>query len=129
MRISDWSSDVCSSDLLAPHMHCILSCLLSAMRPRLFRKGAGGGHGRQLGGRAAVYGDHLAADEPGGVRREEGDHRSDILRLAQIGKGGMALVHIDQLLRQEPLDAFGQDHGRRSEEHTSELQSLMRHLY
>src|SRR3546814_15114125 len=25
---------------LAPHMHCILSCLLSAMRPRLFRKGA-----------------------------------------------------------------------------------------
>src|SRR3546814_2022767 len=101
MRISDWSSDVCSSDLggnLAPDPD-------TRLRPCGRRKGAGFGgerchplspDGRRLlrpenGGRCRCSGrDHRARDEPPGTA---------------------------------PLVAG------RSEEHTSELQSLMRISY
>src|SRR3546814_1878602 len=79
MRISDWSSDVCSSDLL---------------NPLLFR--AATDHGHHLNLTAVRY-------------LVEGQHR-----------------HIRQMLAQELEQRPAHE---RSEEHTSELQSLMRISY
>src|SRR3546814_4908599 len=108
MRISDWSSDVCSSDLVtgtgfeqplpSPRLRSrhpgrqLLGGLGAAARPR---DAAAGGRGRLRGG---------------GDRRRL--HRPD--RCAQPGGGA----------RRRRDGA-----GCRSEEHTSELQSLMRISY
>src|SRR3546814_6919134 len=101
MRISDWSSDVCSSDLAQRDV--VLDSLLL----------------------------QLAADQAGGERRRV-DRHAEIER--EIGqRPDMVLVPVgdDDALQTVEL-AFdeaeiGQDH--RSEEHTSELQSLMRISY
>src|SRR3546814_6631887 len=79
MRISDWSSDVCSSDL---------------NRPPAFLAGHRRLHGQFLERRAR--------------------------RQAEPQRALLALV---------PADALADDVGKRSEEHTSELQSLMRISY
>src|SRR3546814_1741665 len=90
MRISDWSSDVCSSDLTA-----------------------------------AGEGDALLHDVGGqlGRRLVEGD-------LHRIGDGGHRLLHRLTDLLGGGDDRLGQARDEvRSEEHTSELQSLMRISY
>src|SRR3546814_6478684 len=103
MRISDWSSDVCSSDLfglvllhdralfLRQHLG------LDLIDAELARNG--------LGGRPVVAGEH---DDPQAVR-------------AELPYG----------LRRGLLDRVrdADQAGDRSEEHTSELQSLMRISY
>src|SRR3546814_4232827 len=104
LRISDWSSDVCSSDLIAHHQY----------------------------GRSCVAGEEPAA----GVR--------DLIDMAGVEPG--ALPHAFTLQLQELgigvadagyIGQLGEILGRRiaaalivrSEEHTSELQSLMRTSY
>src|SRR3546814_7861602 len=107
MRISDWSSDVCSSDLPAIGLH----------------------DRRQPLPRGKIV---LRHPDPDRVRRH---------RLHPVIEFGVAHL-TQQLLRvsgaNEPLvdqrDAVGMecdasDRGDRSEEHTSELQSLMRISY
>src|SRR3546814_9952896 len=98
MRISDWSSDVCSSDL-------------------------------GLGGRGAVPLDHLPILAP--------PQRLRFGPLRGRGRGGLQQADADggaqagvRGIRGHPADvpAVGAA-GRRSEEHTSELQSLMRISY
>src|SRR3546814_5278937 len=91
MRISDWSSDVCSSDLGAPG--------------RL-------GDGR-LVGRAASDLDVLQVDVRGDV---------------DPGPGGRNL-HLDRERRGREYHVSPFRGRVRSEEHTSELQSLMRTSY
>src|SRR3546814_1233627 len=92
MRISDWSSDVCSSDLRyakkAPDVSDILPTVRSrgVLQPLIVRPNCGPG----------------AFEIVAGSRRWTAN--------------GIAL-------------AEGIDHGPRSEEHTSELQSLMRISY
>src|SRR3546814_9178260 len=86
MRISDWSSDVCSSDLRARHAAGDVA----------------GGHriGADFPRRADHRHGHAGGQRGGGLRRHAG------------------------------APAPGQEHSRgRSEEHTSELQSLMRISY
>src|SRR3546814_4628980 len=102
MRISDWSSDVCSSDLddvrligAQPHQ-----CLGRAAERRLV-VGEGG----------AQRSDHL-----GGESRPKVDH---------FGNRAAAAVEFDPV-GGDSMDPVGVD---RSEEHTSELQSLMRISY
>src|SRR3546814_4749240 len=100
MRISDWSSDVCSSDL----------------------------HGRAAAGRRrqgqALRAAQLAGDDPPAVRRFAGPgdrHRDPGARDPDPAPAP----------ERDPVPAHGavvRDH-RRSEEHTSELQSLMRISY
>src|SRR3546814_9611835 len=104
MRISDWSSDVCSSDLHEP--------------PELGEK-------------------HRKADEGGGEERhlhvgEEhlGERGED---QAPLMLGDAVLQHhVGQRLGQiredrlREVEADAENHKQRSEEHTSELQSLMR---
>src|SRR3546814_9712652 len=101
MRISDWSSDACSSDLL---------CLAAqgarrrrrAQSPRPDRRN-GAGHQRREPQRRHIVGQEGAAARPAA------QHLADHPRIA---------VAIAVLSRQF-----------RSEEHTSELQSLMRSSY
>src|SRR3546814_10722778 len=127
MRISDWSSDVCSSDLG-----------FRLIGPPLF------GRGHDLFAPHAV--EHLGK---GGLIRvgEAGPRRFDHqrLRMAMEGSDDDLLHHMldcavlfDDLLAaisEGVNDAIGQQNAqeganeRRSEEHTSELQSLMRISY
>src|SRR3546814_5958200 len=113
MRISDWSSDVCSSDLsydLADDADRADRAQLRAdprdAKPALADRLSG----RRPRGRADGVGhDHLADQGAGAQARAQGTGIG--LSLA-AGLGGA-----------------GRDPGRRSEEHTSELQSLMRLSY
>src|SRR3546814_10853115 len=95
MRISDWSSDVCSSDLIPP---------------RSPRRSAG----REWPGlltRASLSPPECHARQTGGLRSTKSDNRSG---------GDARAPHLQAPVLQAPV---------RSEEHTSELQSLMRISY
>src|SRR3546814_9003204 len=112
MRISDWSSDVCSSDLQSiSRLRARLHLLLRTPQPRLSRPVAGPRFRDQ-----AV----LQAECCGAAR----------CRAAQAW-----LPVFDDFARRQyrslPADrARAEDHAQsRSEEHTSELQSLMRTSY
>src|SRR3546814_10732026 len=97
MRISDWSSDVCSSDLnvlVVPQRH-------RALRRRLVGADAGLAAGRDLYARAA----RRRPAHDGGAKARRG--RSATGGMGQQNRGS----------------------GLRSEEQTSELQSLMRISY
>src|SRR3546814_2273149 len=102
MRISDWSSDVCSADLVRDHVEGDLH-RIDLRLDRLEVEQAGGLAAEFLqrpapGTRHRLVGGHVDALDPGrAMQRRQRDH---------------------------------QLHGRaRSEEHTSELQSLMRISY
>src|SRR3546814_8677527 len=101
MRISDWSSDVCSSDLPL----ILTSCVNGALMPVELEQ----------------------AIEAAWERREkitpaDADLRETVGRAIELLDGGMARVA-------EPDGAGGWKVNQRSEEHTSELQSLMRSSY
>src|SRR3546814_2307600 len=96
MRISDWSSDVCSSDLpTRPHRGQGVDALVEHHRDGESRDREG------KGGEQAA--DQRADDQHGNAGRRSEQHRRDV---------------IDAGKRPD-----------RSEEHTSELQSLMRISY
>src|SRR3546814_1771404 len=105
MRISDWSSDVCSSDLLA------VGCLLAD---------AAGAGGIDIEGALRL----VAVDARAGVQHL--DHHVAALpeRLGALLDEGLGAVQ--RLDRRRLADRRGVG---RSEEHTSELQSLMRISY
>src|SRR3546814_6019090 len=104
MRISDWSSDVCSSDLRRAR------ALPAAWHP-------GGSH-QELRRRG-----DLRQDRGGAVARPAGgdDRAADTLRRRNrpLGRGSPGVDRSATVISR-PL---------RSEEHTSELQSLMRISY
>src|SRR3546814_2402453 len=109
MRISDWSSDVCSSDLCGLDQHRIADVLreafgLLAERHRTRR----------------ARNDGQAELDRGALRLDLVAHRADMLGL---GPDEDHVVRFDDF--GETL-VFGEE---RSEEHTSELQSLMRISY
>src|SRR3546814_992510 len=109
MRISDWSSDVCSSDLRelagqAQLARCGLAALLLLLAPALALVGALDDALEQHAGPFGMAGEPVIE-----VILDRG--------LDQLGRR-----HADQLLLRLPLEL-------RSEEHTSELQSLMRISY
>src|SRR3546814_1797365 len=98
MRISDWSSDVCSSDLQRPGQRAV---------PGHGRSGGGGGV--QL----AVHGHHRARQRQDGGGDPAG---SRACHPVAVRRGGITVTE-------------GGLSSSRSEEHTSELQSLMRSSY
>src|SRR3546814_3222416 len=100
MRISDWSSDVCSSDLLGRRRH------------RDFRRGL------QLGE------DRGGAALDRGFGRHARERRAHSLHALAKGRGDRGGVERRRRRFEQRLRSFG-----RSEEHTSELQSLMRISY
>src|SRR3546814_6504164 len=123
MRISDWSSDVCSSDLeghnraddQGPAGHRSAPGVRAASLAKGARRGAGlrsparaqlgGGLGRQ---------EALAEAE----RRDELDMLGAADELLQLGIEGL----VERLVLGAEADRAMAHHRRRSEEHTSELQ-------
>src|SRR3546814_3902266 len=100
MRISDWRSDVCSSDLMGIDAHARTTGRLEALhRARRRHEGVG------------IFGVDAALD------RVAADHDVFLPDRQLLAAG-------DQQLLAHQVDA-----GDRSEEHTSELQSLMRISY
>src|SRR3546814_6853827 len=128
MRISDWSSDVCSSDL----EHVVLAvkrdlvddlCDLAAddLLQDLGRLGAVLlGHLGQLD--LLLLGDEVGGDV--GCLDVRWVHRRDVHRQA-ASQFGVAALDLDQHADAAAVHVGG----NRSEERTSELQSLMRHSY
>src|SRR3546814_1459244 len=100
MRISDWSSDVCSSDLRVAFVDVHQRVVLLRQRGDLVERGDEAVHREH-----AVGGDH---DRAGAIRA----------RLLQLL---FQVRHVAVGVAVAP--------GLRSEEHTSELQSLMRISY
>src|SRR3546814_3552971 len=113
MRISDWSSDVCSSDLVADGWHAIgcgpLGVCNAALRRSCNRADhfCAGGHGSQCARSGVEW-----------SRRNDGEGWSYSRRNVY-----------DRPLFSATRLFPGCAHKKRSEEHTSELQSLMRISY
>src|SRR3546814_9552769 len=112
MRISDWSSDVCSSDLLHDLHPRRRGWIADLRRPvmRLVR---------------VLVGSALAALFVGGITAwifSSHDGRADANATAQMALGKTVYVA-------NCASCHGADLEGRSEEHTSELQSLMRISY
>src|SRR3546814_4118735 len=107
MRISDWSSDVCSSDLFG---------------------------GRRFGLFRRARADHQRIARPRPAPRQA---RSEIAGSAEHRDGGPTFTHTvlrwariaSSASAPGRIDAGAVNHAFRSEEHTSELQSLMRISY
>src|SRR3546814_9927471 len=113
MRISDWSSDVCSSDLLASGDARII------LEPDRMRSAAPGERHRRL---------MLAGHHDLGFRGRRPLHVLVLFEMEKVGSENAE----DRLRRGVGREAAPQheDVERiRSEEHTSELQSLMRISY
>src|SRR3546814_4143779 len=105
MRISDWSSDVCSSDLVTRHP--LVANLL--LPPFIF---------------ILLY--RVPFDMPRSWRRERSlVHLTNLTLVAVLGGLGLALGYDRVAAVQGSVLAVAS----RSEEHTSELQSLMRISY
>src|SRR3546814_1376630 len=104
MRISDWSSDVCSSDLVGD---------IGARDPRgEFRAQ------RDRFAAAVLERIHFLRHHVGRLAQRTGEHR-----------GRLDHRHLDPLEAVQPAHPLERLDDVRSEEHTSELQSLMRISY
>src|SRR3546814_3589209 len=117
MRISDWSSDVCSSDLPQRSDErldrlLVLERLDDCDHP--FDIDAVAGEGGQLSDRNRTPG--IAVDGIGAIEA----------RRRSVVEGQLDLLTLDS---EGVVFAGGLDRHPRSEEHTSELQSLMRISY
>src|SRR3546814_6770348 len=126
MRISDWSSDVCSSDLLG--------------RAKLQLSG----YRRSEGVRAGRWREACAVSCRHSLDRNHGhgfglrpDRNSDMVTMAavkigrRLGRVGRAVVILfrEVLATADRCNSAGAHAQLRSEEHKSELQSLMRISY
>src|SRR3546814_9420511 len=98
MRISDWSSDVCSSDLVAGHL-CLVAVVVDDHRGRDEARGRRVG-AEEVGLRTVLAGAEQVILEPGAGHGDAGAGDGDV----ELCRGGIF----------------------RSEEHTSGLSSLMR---
>src|SRR3546814_7010424 len=107
MRISDWSSDVCSSDL-----HCGKAVLEIAAAAHVAPATFAAGRGRGVRHRLDLLEDRIAEEVAQRVRFH-GMHRRAAV---PVERRDIAVV-----------DRYGSV--ARSEEHTSDLQSLMRISY
>src|SRR3546814_9953211 len=114
MRISDWSSDVCSSDLGRVYRH-------------IHRKGGGGDIAPFSVPRASAAGIgddlHLLPRRQAAVRRQPVEHLEPLGLIIAVGHAPRETRHRIARSHRHHIDA------PRSEEHTSELQSLMRISY
>src|SRR3546814_9117145 len=126
MRISDWSSDVCSSDLLLDGGARLLGFLPGDLGGggRLSPAGedeTGLGDADLVGQSAITFGRLSLALQSGGALFHVAEQ---LVEAGEVGLGGAQL-----LLGVLAADMQARDTGRRSEEATSELKSLMRHSY
>src|SRR3546814_5956891 len=118
MRISDWSSDVCSSDLQRHGDPAVQDFGPRAMGPLLCREGFAGRSlaGLQAGGAVA---------RPAGPAHRRQPCRAD----PDVERPGSDAAPVDRTAAAFHGRAVDRVETQRSEEHTSELQSLMRISY
>src|SRR3546814_1671067 len=135
MRISDWSSDVCSSDL--HHLENGSRDQLPELDPGQ-RLPSREPHGADCEGRRQYVGDHRGDDrlplaQAGICQKLSAEPREDRGEQQQPDRGSEGVArqlparghrHLPHRLTARPCRG-----ARRSEEHTSELQSLMRISY
>src|SRR3546814_6403212 len=120
MRISDWSSDVCSSDLVH-RRDAEQGVEPRRANPRRQRLHLG------VGNQPPVPLDQAAGDRRRHNRSAQDDHRR---RVAEKLSTAMSHAYQAQLDANTPESVWSANTVyRRSEEHTSELQSLMRISY
>src|SRR3546814_1261451 len=116
MRISDWSSDVCSSDLFGRkadiHPHPLVPAVRDRREPGVKHPAQGLDQWRQRIGEITIF----AAPEA--VPRH--------MDMAAKARG--RIIERGKVAARRRVEQPWQ-HGPRSEEHTSELQSLMRNSY
>src|SRR3546814_1587241 len=131
MRISDWSSDVCSSDLLLAVKVVLAS--VSPERSLVFDEvdsGVGGATAHAVGERL----ERLARDRQVLVITHSpqvaarGTHHWQVLKRTTGQRVATQVSHLSPGDRREEI-ARMLSGAERSEEHTSELQSLMRISY
>src|SRR3546814_9500308 len=115
MRISDWSSDVCSSDLAA--------AAPSARASSSSTKGGQPGPGTGIASPPAIAISRSVA------RRRRSAVALHADRAAAFDRGEIAAHRRDLDLDLLPRRGLARQPRRRSEEHTSALQSLMRISY
>src|SRR3546814_4246197 len=120
MRISDWSSDVCSSDLLV------------AAEAGDHRRVEGVGDGRLTEQEVATLAEALAAVAPDRLDAVDVGlnlRGERVLRCAQVEVHRQGVAQRLEASVHLGADANRKAPGRRTEEHTDELQSLMRISY
>src|SRR3546814_3364829 len=118
MRISDWSSDVCSSDLIIPDRHGT-GAIGDDLHPVVIAIVV-------VGDQSLRHGAHLGdARRARRALRRHGNHQVHFLAADEIG----ILLAIDEVVAEWHADTDLDLCFWRSEEHTSELQSLMRISY
>src|SRR3546814_9383235 len=126
MRISDWSSDVCSSDLLMMGAGAAAVAIAWALAPwgvaLLFERGAFTADNTQAVAQVLRWGLLQLPFYFGVLILVQ-------LLASQNRYRVMALIAVANFLLKVVLNAILAPQMGRSEEHTSELQSLMRHSY
>src|SRR3546814_1480767 len=115
MRISDWSSDVCSSDRG------------EARQPRADEAPEAAGERSGAEGPPVAGAPRAAGEDLGGMGEAVEAIGDEGLELQQDGIAGQHDIAEAGAFGGE--DAEGEHQAKRSEEHTSELQSLMRNSY
>src|SRR3546814_4202291 len=119
MRISDWSSDVCSSDLIDLRLISPFADAFGGERESLDALGARPAEPRRLG---LVAGDDRDLVGPVGCLGRFGQ-RHHVRSAPRDKDGDFGLIHIAFPQRRPGSSSD------KSEEHTSELQSLMPNSY
>src|SRR3546814_9115760 len=114
MRISDWSSDVCSSDLGVAGRHA---------------DEEGRGAHQAHGDKKSVLAPDEIADAPEHERAERPDRKARRERRKREDEAGGFVDAREELRRNDRREQAVEVEIIRSEEHTSELQSLMRNSY
>src|SRR3546814_5282016 len=141
MGISDWSSDVCSSDLDPPVDGAGVEALVQVGDDDRLRVDARRPQAQIVAEDAAVRIGKVAVEahrseratgdrvEPADARRAPGDRDEDLVGIdPRLAREAQRLD--DDIVEGERLGIGAIiDRGHRSEEHTSELQSLMRISY
>src|SRR3546814_2002034 len=134
MRISDWSSDVCSSDLQAILAMAELEGQQAAKRPRAGQQGRGWRAGIEQQQRAFGHRPLETAERRRGERLATGFRQLErevelggILFGAAVEQRQPAVAMAEKTQHRCHAVEIGLQ--KRSEEHTSELQSLMRISY
>src|SRR3546814_4497877 len=120
MRISDWSSDVCSSDLRNGSAHAQYPFVVDRdVKPLV-------GHRRAAKDGVDAQGFAVAADALHPPCRSP---RHVVHPASPATETDLAIVELGQVVRRSHAACIEEIFILRSEEHTSELQSLMRISY
>src|SRR3546814_6554015 len=122
MRISDWSSDVCSSDLFVDDLYRGLSGLRAPAGARMALP-----RSERLRPSLSYQFDSAESTRVSMMRRRTADWSAE--RRCRAPPPSTESASNNSRWRASPSPVTSQDPFTRSEEHTSELQSLMRISY